>query len=215
MFILSFILYFSAAIFSYGANNAPGKILLTMKSAPAAPLPITLLNFEAQSGTGGIILTWQTTYEQHMKQFDVEFSEDNIDFALAGVVPAQNILNGGNYRFNHTVFNKDRVYYRLKMVDANGNAEYSRVITLELTGAAKNYIFPTIATNGTVSLYLNESFENVQIIDMSGRLLKKQLLSGRTGRIDIPLPVSATGTVIVRLNHVDQSRNISQKILVK
>ena len=145
----------------------------------------------------------------------MEYSDDNIDFVSVGIVKALNTVNGETYRFNHTVFNKQRVYYRLKTVDLDGSYEYSKTITLDLTGAARNYVFPTLATNGTIGLYLSESFENVEIVDLQGKILKKQHIGGRTGRIDIQLPAAAAGTVIVRLSHVDNKKNFSQKVLVR
>jgi glucose/arabinose dehydrogenase len=211
-----------ASVVSYGENeegrlfaSTLGGTIYLVTAPPGAPLPVTLLNFQATSGSGEVNLTWETTFEQNLKEFDVEFSEDNIDFTVAGVVPALNNIRGETYRFNHIVFNKQRVYYRLKMVDLDGSVEYSRTITLDITGAARNYVFPTINTNGTVGLYLSESFENVEIIDMHGRLLRKQILSGRTGRVDIQLPPTATGTVVVRLNHVDRNKSFTQKVFVR
>lgn len=190
-------------------------ILYKVEAAADAPLPVTLLSFVGTSGTGGVDLTWETTFEQNLRHFEVEYSDNNLDFAPVGVVKALNTINGETYRFNHTVFNKERVYYRLKTVDLDGSYEYSKTITLDLTGAAKNYVFPTIATNGTVGLYLSESFENVEIVDLQGKILKKQHISGRTGRIDIQLPASAMGTVIVRLSHVDNKKNFTQKVMVR
>ena len=211
-----------ASVVSYGeAENGAlfastiNGIVYKVTTVADAPLPVTLLNFQAQSGTGVVNLSWETTFEQDLKQFEIEFSEDNIDFVVAGIVPALNTLRGEVYRFNHTVFNKSRVYYRLKMVDRDGSSEYSRTLTLDITGSAKNYVFPTIGTNGTIGLYLSETYENVEIIDMQGRLLRKQLLSGRTGRIDIQLPASATGTVAVRLNHLDREKSFTQKVFVR
>jgi hypothetical protein len=202
----------NGALYASTLNNGT---IWKIESSAGAPLPVTLVNFQAQSGTGVINLSWETSFEQNLKQFEVQFSEDNIDFNTAGVVPALNTLRGETYRFNHTVFNKQRVYYRLRMVDLDGSFEYSRTITLDITGNARNYVFPTINTNGTIGLYLTETFENVEIVDMSGRLLRKQLLSGRTGRIDIQLPSSATGTVVVRLNHIDRSKSFTQKVFVR
>lgn len=192
-----------------------GGTIFRVEGPVGAPLPVTLVNFQAQSGTGVVNLSWETSFEQNLKQFEVQFSEDNQEFTLAGVVPALNTLRGETYRFNHTVFNKQRVYYRLKMVDIDGSVEYSRTITLDITGTARNYVFPTVNTNGTIGLYLSETFENVEIVDMTGRILRKQLLSGRTGRIDIQLPVGATGTVVVRLNHVDRGKSFTQKVFVR
>jgi glucose/arabinose dehydrogenase len=210
------------SVVSYGeAENGAlyastlGGTLYLVTAPPGAPLPVTLLNFQAQSGNGVINLSWETTFEQNLRQFEVQFSEDNIDFSVAGIVPALNNIRGETYRFNHTIFNKQRVYYRLKMVDLDGSAEYSRTITLDITGTARNYVFPTIGNNGTIGLYLSESFENVEIIDMHGKLLRKQILSGRTGRIDIQIPPAATGTCVVRLNHADRSKSFTQKIFVR
>jgi glucose/arabinose dehydrogenase len=189
--------------------------LYRVTSVADAPLPVTLLSFQAQPGNGVVNLSWETSFEQNIKQFEVEFSEDNIDFSQAGVVKALNNVRGEVYRFEHTVFNKQRVYYRLKMVDLDGSIEYSRTLTVEITGSARNYVFPTIGTNGTIGLYLSETFENVEIIDMHGKLLRKQSLSGRTGRIDIQLPMAASGTVVVRLNHIDRSKSFTQKVFVR
>jgi hypothetical protein len=50
---------------------------------------------------------------------------------------------------------------------------------------------------------------------MHGKLLRKQILSGRTGRIDIQVPPTASGTLVVRLNHVDRSKSFTQKVFVR
>jgi glucose/arabinose dehydrogenase len=209
-------------VVSYGESESGRLFAATLNgniylvtAPPGAPLPVTLVSFQGQPGDGGVNLSWETSFEQNVKQFEVQYSENNIDFTVVGVVPALNNLNGETYRFTHTVFNKQRVYYRLKTVDLDGAADYSKIITVEITGSARNYVFPTIGTNGTVSLYLSEKFENVEILDLYGRLLRKQMLGGRTGRIDIPLPQSASGAVIVRLNHQDWKKSFSQKVFVR
>jgi len=63
-----------------------------------------------------------------------------------------------------------------------------------------------------VSLFLNDPFNTVEVLDMNGRLLAKQVISGRTGRIDIPLPSTTAGTCIIRV--AGETGTIVQKVLV-
>lgn len=189
-------------------------LLYRVEAAFETPLPVTLSNFAAQQGTGGINLTWQTSFEQNLKQFEIEYSDNNVEFVKAGIVAARNSINGETYSFLHTGYNKTRIYYRLKMVDLDGTVEYSRTITLDIPVTATNYI-ANISSNGTIALYLAESFDNVQVVDLQGKVLLKQPIRGRTGKIEITLPSSVTGTVVVRLDNADRKKNFARLVIVR
>jgi hypothetical protein len=107
------------------------------------------------------------------------------------------------------------LFYRLRIVDQNGRYAYTSIIPVAATGSTVNYIFPTIVNAGNVSLYLNDSFKMVQIVDIQGRILQTEQLDGRTGRIDIPLSKSATGICVVRVISQQPERNIVQKIFIR
>lgn len=190
-----------------------GTLYRVLVSGPA--LPVTLTDFTAVPGNGSVALSWKTEYESNSKHFEVEYSNDGVSFQQAGIVASGNYTNGHAYHFNHVAVNTGKLYYRLKMVDVDGQFDYSNIISAVITGIAKNYIYPTIITTGTVSLYLSESFRSVEIHTMDGKLLRKENINGKTGRVDVPLPAFASGLCVVKLAGSDPQKNIAWKIIIR
>lgn len=62
-------------------------------------------------------------------------------------------------------------------------------------------------------MYLNEPFETAEIVNMSGKIIRKQMIGNRTGRIDIVVPTTLTGAAVVKLHHKDPSKSIVKKVL--
>ena len=150
------------------------------------PARVEMTDFFAGSGNGVIELTWRIAWEPNLKRYEIEYSKDNITWQQVGIVNAGTYLNGRAYTFRHTPVNaRDRIFYRLRMVDKSGRYDYTPVISLQVAGNTANYVFPTIVNAGMVSLYLNEAFETVQVVDMEGRVLQAQNINGRTGRIPL------------------------------
>jgi hypothetical protein len=183
-----------------------------IRADPEIWLPAAIPDIQLQPANGNMLLTWQTSWERDLTQFDIEYSTDNIHWRYAGSIMAHNEPQGAQYRFSHTVINADRVFYRLKMTGRNGTEVYTSPVSRYVTGNARNAI-PTLINNHTVTLFLNEAFEAVIISDMNGTVLRRQQVSGRTGRIDIALPQAANGICVISLWHVDTSKNIAYKVL--
>lgn len=166
----------------------------------------------------GIVIQWRTTWEpENLKLYEIEYSTDGINFQRAGVLAAGNYLNGKIYEFRHYPINvHDRIYYRIRITDASGRYDYSRILSLAATGNTQNYVFPTIVNAGMVSVYLNDTFKMLQIVTMDGRVLQTQLLDGKTGRIDIPLiKRMPPGIAFVRILGQDRTRDIIQKVFIQ
>jgi hypothetical protein len=174
---------------------------------------------------GTIIPNGNTYYRDDRKKTvdatDVPDAEnrlpDHVNLNDLTVTPA----NGGveikwRTTWEHVSLNaRDKVFYRVRIVDANGKYEYSPVIAVQANNTTQNYVFPTIVNAGNVSMILNDdSYRIVQIVNMQGRILQTEQLSGRTGRIDILLSKSATGICIVRVVGTDPQKSIVQKIFI-
>jgi hypothetical protein len=169
------------------------------------------------SSTDGIVLQWRSTWEpDNLKLYEIEFSSDGINFQRVGVLPAGNYLSGKVYSFRHYPVNvRDLLYYRIQITDENGRFDYTPILKLAATGSTQNYVFPTIVNAGMVSVYLNDSFKLAQIVNSQGTILQTQLLSGKTGRIDISLNSQAEGICYVRLMGQDPQRNFVQKVFIR
>jgi hypothetical protein len=191
----------------YEANNNMTRL----------PEPVAMHDLYLTPGNDGIVIRWRTTWEpDNLKLYEIEFSSDGINFQQAGVIPAGNYLNGKGYEFRHFAINvRDRLFYRIRMTDKNGRYDYSPILSLAATIPTQNYVFPTVVNAGMVSVYLNDSFKMLQIVNSQGMLLQTQMLNGKTGRTDIPLNISDQGIYFVRILGQTRERDIVQKIFIK
>lgn len=194
--------------FVYEGNNSMTRL----------PQPVSMYDlYLTATANDGIIIRWRTTWEpDNLKFYEIEYSTDNIHFQQAGVVPAGNYLNGKIYEFRHFPLNvRDRMFYRVRVTDANGRFDYTQTLAQTANGSTQNYIFPTIINTGTVSLYLNDSFKSLQIVSMDGRVLQNKMLNGNTGRVDVSLNTTLQGVCFVRVLGQNRQRDIVQKIFIQ
>ena len=180
------------------------------------PQPVLFSDYSVSPGNGGVELRWRTVWEpDNLKLYEIESSTDGFTFQQVGIVPAGNYRNGIAYSFRHFPVNaRDRVFYRVRMVDKNGRYDYTQIIPVSASGTTGNYIFPTVVNTGSVSLYVNDSFKQVRVVNEQGRIIESQVLDGRTGRIDIPVN-AATGIYFVQVLGNDPQRNIVQRIFIQ
>jgi hypothetical protein len=94
-------------------------------------LPVKLLVFNAVQDEEKVLLRWKTEQEESFEKFVVERSGDVKAFESIGTeaskIGEKNLLK--SYSFADLSPRKGINYYRLKMVDQNGNYEYSKIIS--------------------------------------------------------------------------------------
>ncbi|RYY56392.1 MAG: T9SS type A sorting domain-containing protein [Chitinophagaceae bacterium] len=117
---------------------------VVVAEANCVALPLTLLDFQGRlNGQGQTELTWETSGETNTKSFEVEWHAGGGNFKSIGTVPA----NGDEYnvyRFLHTTPAEGYNYYRLHMIDQDGQSSYSRQITIGVrnNGGNKLSVYP-------------------------------------------------------------------------
>jgi hypothetical protein len=112
-----------------------GRGLFEREMVPAVPVPVTLLKFEGETNGSHADLNWQTTAELNLDRFEIERSIGSTqNFQKAGTVSARNQSFGIlNYQFSdQNIFvTNTSAYYRLKMVDLDGQFKYSPIVQLK------------------------------------------------------------------------------------
>ncbi|MCY7292180.1 MAG: T9SS type A sorting domain-containing protein [Ferruginibacter sp.] len=99
-------------------------------ASPGCILPITISGFSAISEKCTNKLSWQTSSEINVSRFDVEHSNDGINFKTAGTIPAKNITTGSSYNFNYPASGNVKTFYRLKGIDVDGKMSFSNIINI-------------------------------------------------------------------------------------
>ena len=186
---------------------------MVMRIFAGGPVPVTLTNFTGTLGNDGVRLNWQTSFEQNIGKFDIEYSTDGNSFNYLGSVAAQNSATGYRYNFLDVTNHNAVFFYRLKILNRDGSFEYSNVIRLSLNNFGNNMISPTVISDGILHINLTSSgYDQVELVSMDGNVRFKQNISGRTGDIRIPTGKLATGIYAARLT--GSSPTIIQKLYI-
>ncbi|SDM19057.1 ML domain-containing protein [Siphonobacter aquaeclarae] len=106
-----------------------GQVTLTGVTCDG-PLPVTLAYFSAKAAECTAVLDWSTTSEENASAFVIERSVSATP-ALFGPVGQLSVRGSGSrYAFTQRDLSPDTYYYRLKMVDRDGTAVYSKTASV-------------------------------------------------------------------------------------
>lgn len=162
-------------------------------------LPVRLINFNAQPKSESVLLEWQTSFEDQVASFDIEFSFNGNQFEKAGAVLPLNKSNGAQYRFNHFVSSSEKIYYRLKTVDQNGGFEYSKVLLINSGNNRWVRIRPSIVRNNTLAINASIPLTSIQLFTIEGKEVWRKVLGGQMGNLSINIPKLKAGSYLVHI----------------
>ncbi len=169
-------------------------------------LPLNLISFTGSKQNNDALLQWKTANEINTSRFEIQRSENGIDFITAGTVAAGSSL----YSFAdvNTFITKQIVFYRLKSIDADGKFSYSGIVKLSNEQGGRFTIFPNpvkdiitisgLKQNGTLLLFTAD-----------GKLLLQQKTN--TQSITMDLSSYATGTYL--LQYENEGVRHTQKLI--
>lgn len=150
---------------------------LTKASDAHSPLPITLINFVAYEKGNTAQLEWATASEQNNKGFEIERSQDGIDWDNIGFVKSLADNGNSNLKLEYSfVDNKPAVgqnYYRLKQLDFDGQYSYTLIRTVAFESTNMISIVPNPASE-FIKISGLKGDEQIYIVDASGRLVYVQ-----------------------------------------
>ncbi|UOQ78243.1 T9SS type A sorting domain-containing protein [Hymenobacter sp. 5516J-16] len=135
-----------------------------------APLPVTLIDFNATRQGQNVLLNWATSLEKNNAYFEVQRSQDSKSFSTIGRVAGNGTTSkGATYKFTDLAPLPGQAYYRLRQVDVEGTDSYSPVATVgesELTSTASVYPNPSL---GTITLPEATSLVKYRVYSAAGK----------------------------------------------
>jgi hypothetical protein len=155
-------------------------------------LPLNLISFNATLQKKSVLLQWTTAQEVNTAYFNVEKSQDGKMFtAFKQAAAAGNASGVSSYSITDAQPFAGESWYRLKMVDKDGQYVYSNAI------AINNLLQKTITINpNPVANVLNLNVQSltagkatIVISDVNGKLLLQKAITVSSGSNIIPLAV--------------------------
>jgi hypothetical protein len=180
------------------SSVSPGDMFQWWTLVDAAfPLPLELLSFKAYLHEKKVKLDWTTTAEVDTKEFMVQRSSDRDNFRAIDTVAA---AGNSTVPKNYSVIDADPLrgvsYYRLKMIDIDGEYTYSPIVLIVHSGN-KILVYPNpVSDRINVNLGMTKA-TSFTLFDASGKILKTGSIPATEFSIEIPgFP---TGTYLLRL----------------
>lgn len=166
------------------------------------PLPITLIDFNAQAEKAQVKLTWKTALEINNNYFSIEKSADGINWSVVKNVPG---AHNSNSVLSYESFDENPYsgtsYYRLKQTDLDGKFTYSGVKVVKVTEISSNSIhaYPIPNSGNTVNFkgISDPSKLLVTVRDASGSSVYSSTLTSNS----VVLPSLKPGLYMINLNN--------------
>ncbi len=197
---------------SYRDGAAGDRI--TMMSYTNAVLPLRLLSFNAlKKDLHQIELRWQVADEINVAGYEIQSSADGVKFSKVGFSVSKNSSSTENY-YHTLTQNNSSAYYRLKVIDNDGQFMYSNIITLH-NAANKNAVilYPNPVSH---TLYIEHyglpKNAVLQIADADGKIILQQAYGTAIQKL---IDVTALPTGIYTVMIVDNKKIISLEKIVK
>ncbi|WP_336516613.1 T9SS type A sorting domain-containing protein [Pollutibacter soli] len=135
-------------------------------------LPVRLLYFNSKCDDDSILLQWATASEINNEKFTIEKSTDGVYWKSFKEIPgAGNSSVTKNYSTRDIATNNNRVYYRLRQTDFDGNYIFSTIIK---SGCATSQSEFTISPNPGRDQFIIRNLPvngQIRVTDLKGRLV--------------------------------------------
>jgi hypothetical protein len=142
-------------------NGRIDNISVTIYFTDPSTLPVSLVNLSAKKNNGSININWTTDDESGMNNYEVQRSSDGRNFSNIQSVQSRNSVSTTSYSATDSKPLNGIGYYRLKMVEVDGSATYSKIITVQFATGNLITIYPTLWKKGTTLNISNPNNEKL------------------------------------------------------
>lgn len=181
----------------------------------ATTTPVKLSSFTVNAKNSGAFLNWSVeNQDANSSHFEIERSANGTDFTQVGMVNATSNQKE-SYSYNDANINlAGTVYYRLKMVDKDGQFAYSDIKSVQFGNATFAVsLYPNPVQNMTK---LNITLDQPQVIKVSvnnalGNVVQQFEISGQKGINEKSINLSSVpaGSYMIRIQAGQNRKTLS------
>lgn len=184
------------------------------------PLPVVLVTFTATANPDNTItVRWSTQQEINSNNFTVERSADGSTWSDVGVVQAKGFSNQvSDYSFTDLSALDGITYYRLRIMNLDGDTGYTETRIVRLSFARNFIVFPNPAKDN-LNIYLREASSvqmTLRLITVTGQIvLERKIEGGKGTAISVSLQKYLQGIYFVQLSGSDGTKQTSEIFITK
>lgn len=161
-----------------GSGTDPSVAIDDIRITGLTIIPVKLIKFDAVKENNKVKLGWTTASEIQVNRYEIERSGQTTGFTMIASVPSKGNQQGGNINYtthDAQVFSSP-VFYRLKIIDNNGQFTYSNIIRVGNQSTAGNdlALIAVTGSRGNINLSLwsgQDLASNISVFDMAGKLI--------------------------------------------
>lgn len=196
-----------------GSNQAA----TTEINVTATVLPVVLADFTATASSCNSVLNWKTATEDKVRSFEIQYSSNGTTYTTVGTVDAKNSANGSVYKYVNAQGN-GRGYYRLKIVDVDGQVTYSKVVSADTrcNGIKSVSLYPNPLTTSQQLTVIVSGYEGSirgELVSMAGQTVRTYSL--KNGTNTLPVDKLAQATYMFRVSDEAGATESFRVIIIK
>lgn len=154
------------------------------KAYTVSTLPIELVSFNSNCINNKATLTWETSSETNNSYFNIEKSNDGVNWKKIGKLDGQG--NSSTFKKYSFIDNEKIIatsFYRLKQIDIDGSFTYSTIATIR--NCNQKDIAISVSPNpvkNLVTIKFDKEIgrQEIQIFDLEGKLIKNLFVENNT-----------------------------------
>ncbi|MGB8191062.1 MAG: FG-GAP-like repeat-containing protein [Chitinophagaceae bacterium] len=185
-------------------------------STGSSILPVNLVSFTAVRQGSAALLQWSTTREVMTDHFELQRSTDGRNFTtISNITAAGNSGNIRTYTYKDQPGGASLYYYRIRIVDRDGNFVYSNIIRLH--SAVEDAVISIYPNPASTFIVINHPTSTrpaqLRLIDMAGRVVatSKTLINSSQSVIDVQHLQAGSYEVVWQ----DGKRTTTGKIVIR
>ena len=171
-------------------SNAVNRFRIVF--TPASVLPLTFTAVTAVKQNKYIAVNWKTTNEVNVVKYELEKSTDGNQFIKVYTAVVQN-NTANSYEWLDKTPVENFNYYRIKSIDANGQAFYSKVVKVWMGEKEKITVYPNPAINAKINVQFGNAAAGVygiRLLNYTGQLIFATQMIHKAGIASMPLELN-------------------------
>ena len=141
----------------------------------APTLPVDWISFTSEIVDQNVLLKWAVAEEKNVFMYEIERSNDGIQFDKIGEINVKSNDGTKNY-YTYLDLNPSSKlnYYRIKNIDTDGKSSYTNISS---TFVNKNNIFLLSTISSSKVEFVIDDYPNVfvNIIDLNGKIIREKI----------------------------------------